>query len=136
MLNILRHESRLYKKLTPLQPKILRQWVCGSFFLICCSTFAYLFNVRFRLILRFLKISPSSESPFHIGSPPLSGSNFKHEHLTNDPYWWDMLAWKLRSEDFWYKDQTVLIEVGHQDKPSTQIPLVGKIKGRNIGEIS
>jgi len=40
--------------------KALGSWVL---FLICCSTFGFLLNVRLRLTLGYLTISPSSESP-------------------------------------------------------------------------
>ena len=48
--------------------KALGLWV---FFLIYCSTFSFLHNVWLKLTLGYLIISPSSESPFHIGTLPL-----------------------------------------------------------------
>ena len=54
--------------------KVLGLWV---FFLIYCSTFSFLPNVRLRLILEYLTISPSSESPSStLIHSPSSGSNW------------------------------------------------------------
>jgi len=55
--------------------KVLVLWV---FFLICFSTISFPLNMGPGLTLKCLTISPSSESPFHIGTLPL-----KHEYLTN-----------------------------------------------------
>ena len=61
--------------------KALGLWV---FFLICCSTFSFLFDVGLKLTLGYLTISSSSESPsstlIHYHS---SGSIFKHEYHTH-----------------------------------------------------
>jgi len=83
----MRIESNPYKKMTPpstLNLKALGLWV---FFHICCSTFSFLPNVRPRLTLEYLTISPSSES--HSSTTlihsPSNESILKPEYITHDP---------------------------------------------------
>jgi len=110
------------------------------FFLICCSTFSFLLNARLRLTLEYLTISTSKwEFLFHIDTLSLQREHFQ----TRVPYLqmiltyivvytlkWVTLAWNLRLEDFWYRDQTVFIWAGHHHKPSALILLAKKIWGK------
>ena len=67
-----------HKEMTPPSTQNLKALGLWVFFLICCSTISFLLNVGLKLTLGYLTISPSSESPFHIGTLSL-----KHEYLTN-----------------------------------------------------
>jgi len=63
-------ESNTHKGMTPPSIQNLKALGLWVFFLICCSTFSLLLNVKLRLTLVYLTIFPSSESPFHIGTLP------------------------------------------------------------------
>jgi len=102
--------------------KALGLWV---FFLICCLTISFLLNVGLRLTLGYLTISPSSESPFHIGTLPL-----KHEYITNSPL---VLPFTLIQDTHSLQGLNYTCP---SRKPSALIPLVGKSEGGNTEEIS
>jgi len=70
-----------------------------------------------RLTLGYITISLSSES---LSSTLVhSLSNGKHKYI-------------LRHEDFRYRDKIELVKASYSHKPSTLIPLVGKIKEREM----
>jgi len=102
-----------YKGMTPPSTqkfKALGLWV---FFLICCSTFSFLLNVRLRLSLEYLTISPSSESPssttlIHSLS---SGSILKPEYITHDTLTCTAIHTLIRDTLAWNLHQEVLILV-------------------------
>ena len=106
------------------------------------SAFLFLPNVGLRLILEYLTISPSSESPSStLILFPSSRSIFKHEYLTHKQ--------PSLVPPFTHLNETCLPETSVRKtfdtrsnctrlsrKPSTLIPLAKKIEGTNTGEIS
>jgi len=90
------------------------------FFLIYCSTFSFTLNVRLRLTLEFQTIFlPKLESLPHwyiLICTTIHTFNKKH-------------VWNLYQEDFRYRDQIILVWVGHLYESSDMIPLLEKLRG-------
>jgi len=83
----MRTELNPHKEMTPVSTQNLKALGLWVFFLVCCSTFSLLLNVGLRLTLGYLTISPSSESPFHIGTLPRAEAFSNTSTLiTNDPH--------------------------------------------------
>jgi len=131
-----------YKGMTPPSTQNLKTLGLWVFFLICCSTFSFLPNVGLRLTLEYLIISPSSVSPssttlIHSSS---SGSILNPSTLLMTP---------PLVPPFTHLYETRLPEITIRKtfdtgsnytlpsrKPTALIPLVGRIRGENTGEIS
>jgi len=134
-------QGQIYKEMAPPSTQNLKALGLWVFFLIYCSTFSFILNVGLRLTLRYLTISPSSESPFHIDTLSLERKQFQ----TWVPYSQtiltciavyilkrDTLAWNHRQKYFRCRDryQTILAQAANH---RLWYYLLEKSKGETLG---
>jgi len=125
--------------MTPPSTQNLKALGLRVFFLICCSTFSFLPNVGLRLTLEYLTISPSSESPFHIGTLPLERKHSQPEYITHDPSlvppFTHLYGTRLPEITIRKTFDTGSNCTRPNRKPTALIPLVRRIRGRNRGDL-
>jgi len=127
--------------MTPPSTQNLQALGLWVFFLICCSTFSFLPNVRLKLTLEYLTISPSSESPSStLIHSPSSGSIFKPEYIIHDPllvppftHLYGTRLPEISIRRLSIQGQTVLAQAANQ---RLLYHLLGEFEGENTKEIS
>jgi len=128
--------------MTPPSTQNLKALDLQVFFLICCSTFSFLPNVRLRLTLEYLTISPSSVSPSSttLIHSPSSGKHSQPEHITYDsslvPPFTHLYGTRLPEITIRKNFDTGSNYTRPGHKPTTLIPLVQRIRGGNTEKIS
>jgi len=120
-----------YKEMTVPSTQNLKALGLWVFFVICCSSFSFLPNLRLRLILEYLRIFPSSESPSStLIILPLEGKQTT-PYLYRCSHTYTGHAWlKLSSRKLSIQGQT------EPTRPVTNhrlwYHLLGKSEGRNL----